>query len=49
MDVTELDQMREKLKKSGVKITVMGILIKTISLALIENPKINSLYRGEKD
>lgn len=27
----------------------MGILIKTISLALIENPKINSLYRGDQD
>lgn len=41
--------MREKLKNSGLKVTVMGILIKTFSLALQDNPKINSLYKSDKD
>lgn len=41
--------MREKLKASGMKVTVMGILIKTFSLAILEHPKINSTYRSDKN
>jgi 2-oxoisovalerate dehydrogenase E2 component (dihydrolipoyl transacylase) len=49
MDITELDSMREKLKSSGLKVTVMGIITKTFSLALTDNPKMNSSYRTDKN
>ena len=49
MDITQLDTMREKLKSSGLKVTVMGIITKTFSLALSEHPRINSSYRVDKN
>ena len=36
--------MRKALKDSNRKVTVMGILIKTFSLALKHYPKMNALY-----
>lgn len=41
--------MRKALKESNKKVTVMGILIKTFSLALKHYPKMNSLYHPEQD
>jgi pyruvate/2-oxoglutarate dehydrogenase complex dihydrolipoamide acyltransferase (E2) component len=41
--------MRKILKESNKKVTVMGILIKTFSLALKQYPKMNSLYQPEKN
>ena len=43
-DITEIEKMRKVLKESNKKVTVMGILIKTFSLALKQYPKMNSLY-----
>jgi 2-oxoisovalerate dehydrogenase E2 component (dihydrolipoyl transacylase) len=39
--------MRKSLKESNKKVTVMGILIKTFSLALKQYPIMNSLYNPE--
>jgi 2-oxoisovalerate dehydrogenase E2 component (dihydrolipoyl transacylase) len=39
--------MRKSLKESNKKVTVMGILIKTFSLALKQYPKMNSIYHPE--
>jgi 2-oxoisovalerate dehydrogenase E2 component (dihydrolipoyl transacylase) len=39
--------MRKSLKDSNKKVTVMGILIKTFSLALKQFPKMNSLYHPD--
>ena len=36
--------MRKVLKESNKKVTVMGILVKTFSLAIKQNPKMNSVY-----
>lgn len=43
--------MRKSLKASNLpkKVTVMGILIKTFSLALKKYPKMNSTYFPEKN
>lgn len=37
--------MRKSLKESNRKVTVMGILIKTFSLALKQFPKMNATYQ----
>jgi 2-oxoisovalerate dehydrogenase E2 component (dihydrolipoyl transacylase) len=47
LDITEVEKMRKALKESNRKVTVMGILIKTFSLALKHYPKMNSLYHPE--
>ena len=39
--------MRKSLKESNKKVTVMGILIKTFSLALKQYPIMNTLYHPE--
>ena len=39
--------MRKSLKESNKKVTVMGILIKTFSLALKQFPRINSVYQPQ--
>jgi 2-oxoisovalerate dehydrogenase E2 component (dihydrolipoyl transacylase) len=44
-DITEVEKMRKSLKESNKKVTVMGILIKTFSLALKQYPRMNSLYQ----
>ena len=46
-DITEVERMRKSLKESNKKVTVMGILIKTFSLALKQYPKMNSLYHPD--
>ena len=48
-DITEIDKMRKALKESNRKVTVMGILVKTFSLALKQNPKMNSVYNPSVD
>ena len=35
VDVSELDSMRKKLKEQKYKVTMMGLLTKTFSLALL--------------
>lgn len=45
IDVTELDLIREKFKSSGLRVTMMGLLTKTFSIALSSHPKFNSTYR----
>ena len=47
LDITEVEKMRKALKESNKKVTVMGILIKTFSLALKQFPKMNSTYNPE--
>lgn len=46
-DITEVERMRKTLKENHKKVTVMGILIKTFSLALKQFPKMNSTYSPE--
>ena len=49
-DVTQLTILRQQLNEiSDVKISLFSLLIKTFSLALEKNPKINSLYYHDKD
>ena len=49
-NVTELGKVRRLLNsKSSVKISIFSMLVKTFSLALKSNPKINSLYFGDQD
>lgn len=48
IDVTEAESMRKALKEGGSKVTLMGILIKTFSLALKKHPRMNSLYEPAK-
>lgn len=40
--------MRKILKNSKTKVTLMGIMIKTFSLALSKYPIMNSTYEPEK-
>ena len=47
LDITQVEKMRKALKESNKKVTVMGILIKTFSLALKQFPKMNSLYHPD--
>ncbi|CAJ1380199.1 unnamed protein product [Effrenium voratum] len=49
IDMTEILKMQKQLKevalkKYGTKITVTSFMLKAISLALIENPKVNSKF-----
>ena len=44
-DITEIERMRKSLKANNQKVTVMGILIKTFSLALKQYPRMNSVYQ----
>lgn len=41
--------MRKTIKANNQKVTVMGILIKTFSLALKKYPKMNSIYEPHKN
>lgn len=43
-DITETEKMRKTIKGSGKKVTLMGILIKTFSLALRKYPIMNATY-----
>jgi len=45
--LTECDKLRKALKASNKKVTVMGFLIKTFSMALKKYPRINSTYNPE--
>ena len=47
-DITETEKMRKVLKNSKTKVTLMGIMIKTFSLALSKYPIMNSTYEPEK-
>jgi 2-oxoisovalerate dehydrogenase E2 component (dihydrolipoyl transacylase) len=44
INVSEADHMRHKLKSMNMRVTMMGILMKTFSLALRLHPKMNSTY-----
>lgn len=48
INVSELENLRQKLKKMKTKVTMMGLLTKTFSLALNSHPKINSTYKPDK-
>lgn len=48
-DITEVERMRKTLKADNRKVTVMGILVKTFSLALKQFPRMNSVYHPEKN
>jgi len=41
--------MRKTIKSNDTKVTLMGILIKTFSLALKRYPIINSTYEPDKN
>lgn len=41
--------MRKTIKENKTKVTLMGILVKTFSLALKKYPIINSTYEPEKN
>eukprot|EP00331_Platyophrya_macrostoma_P008733 CAMPEP_0176412686 /NCGR_PEP_ID=MMETSP0127-20121128/4280_1 /TAXON_ID=938130 /ORGANISM="Platyophrya macrostoma, Strain WH" /LENGTH=406 /DNA_ID=CAMNT_0017792381 /DNA_START=22 /DNA_END=1242 /DNA_ORIENTATION=- len=47
-DITELTNLRNNLKKSGVKLTFMPFFIKSFSLALLDFPMMNSTYDSSK-
>lgn len=47
MDLTECEKLRKTLKGSNKKVTVMGLLIKTFSMALKKYPRINATYLPE--
>ena len=49
VDISEADHMRKKLKTEKIKVTIMGILMKTFSLALNKHPRMNSTYQPNKD
>ncbi len=44
-DLTELTAMVEKAKAKNQKISLLSLMIKTFSMALTANPKINSIYQ----
>ena len=44
IDLTECEKLRKTLKASNKKVTVMGLLIKTFSMALKKYPRINATY-----
>lgn len=51
-DISKLFQLREEINKplqKDEKISLFAFLIKSFSLALLSNPKINSRYSPEKD
>ena len=43
-DITETERMRKTIKGNQTKVTLMGILIKTFSIALKRYPIMNSTY-----
>lgn len=49
IDATELLKLRQQLKASGVKITVLPFFIKAISLAMCDFPEVNSHVDNELD
>lgn len=48
-DISDLFNMRTKLKDSGINISLFALIVKSFSLGLTESPKINSTYFPEKD
>jgi 2-oxoisovalerate dehydrogenase E2 component (dihydrolipoyl transacylase) len=49
-DVTEIELLRHQINKSSdSKVSLFTMLIKTFSLALLQNPKLNSLYYYDSD
>jgi len=42
--LTECEKLRKTLKASHKKVTVMGLLLKTFSMALKKYPRINATY-----
>lgn len=49
-DVTELTLLRQQLNEhSDVKLSLFSLLVKTFSLALKKNPKVNSMYFYDDD
>ena len=44
VDVSELDYIRNQLKQQKIRVTMMGLLTKAFSLALLGNPRMNSTY-----
>ena len=49
IDCTELLKLRQQLKASGVKITVLPFFIKAISLAMLDYPDVNSHVDNDLD
>lgn len=49
LDITETEKMRKTIKNNNQKVTVMGILIKTFSLALKKYPRMNAIYEPQKN
>lgn len=47
IDLTECDKLRKTLKENKKKVTVMGLLIKTFSMALKKYPRINATYQPD--
>lgn len=47
VDISETENMRKSLKLNNMKITIMGILTKTLSLAINQVPIMNSTYEPE--
>ena len=48
-DISDLHQMRLKLKQSGINISLFALIVKSFSLALSESPKINSTYYPDRE
>ena len=48
-DISDIHMMRGKLKDSGINISLFALIVKSFSLALSENPKMNSTYFPDKD
>ena len=48
-NIDDLYNMRLKLKTAGINISLFALIVKSFSLALSENPKMNSTYHPEKD
>jgi len=44
LDLTELNRIRNDLKKKDIKLTFMPFFMKAFSMALLEYPKMNSIY-----
>lgn len=48
-DINDLFNMRLKLKEAGINISLFALIVKSFSLALAANPKMNSTYYPDKD
>lgn len=44
LDLTDLNKIRNELKKQDIKLTFMPFFLKAFSMALLEYPKMNSSY-----